>query len=145
MLFGVLCTYVMAYGTLTLFGGIASIFNPRTLVRVVVHVTKQTEELRTDLNLRHGEGVFDISKKITLAEIYPPFLEFDDDELRAVLHRVYWLTSEEEKELHAMLSPIEAFDNWAAYYRLSSGVRAVLRKRLVGPVLYYLSRIPDER
>lgn len=142
MLFGILCTYALAYGAITLFGGIISLV-PKIIEGVTDYVTETGEAIRDeDLQHLYKEGILD-RNRFVLAEYFPAIVAFDLPELDEILSRGYILTTEELRELKLILQPADVFEQWSKLE--PPAIRRLQMSQSMLPVIDFLSRVPKLR
>lgn len=143
MLFGILCTYVLAYGAGILFSNVIS-FVPKTIQTGTRYLINEAEEIKTkDLKQSPDSGILE-SSELVLTELYPTLKTFNIEALTPFLQHSYWLTRKERQELEMLLSPILVFELLSST-QMSSVVKDIQRRKSIEPVILFLSRIPEIR
>lgn len=147
MLFGVLCTWAVAYGAMSIFKSLTLAFLPAPppdLADVTEYVAGKLDDLRVnDMLLVNGEGILDATRRFILADTYPPLKELSNENLQLVLYKAYLLTDIEVAELGKMLAPVVVFEQWSG--KLPETLKDGQRALALAPIVDYLLKIPPIR
>jgi len=150
MLFGILCTAAIVYGTVSIFSGIVStLVVPRSLKSGTKYVVEKLDETRQALNLRHGEGIYDDTIRLVLAEFFPRLTEIElPEELQEILYKVHWLTDKEVEELKLVAAPLSSFEKNFPTEKFPLHWASVLhqqREPTFRALIAFFKEIPKER